>query len=235
MKSLKGKIFTYFKEKIDKRTCILFMLASIALIFSLIMYGKDKEGTFEKATMQNIFLEDSDYENEESTDENYNDTNTQINENLIQKEQIVVEIKGEVNKPDVYYLEEGSIIKNLIDSAGGTTENAYLDNINRAQKLRNNDCIVISNKNDENADIKINNTVNTNNSLGDSTMTDGKININTATIDQLKTLKGIGDAKAQDIIEYRESNNGFKSVDELKNVKGIGEKTFESIKDSIST
>lgn len=60
-----------------------------------------------------------------------------------------------------------------------------------------------------------------------------KININTADENQLQTLTGIGPAKAQKIIEYREANGGFKSIEEIMNVSGIGEKTFENIKENI--
>ena len=62
---------------------------------------------------------------------------------------------------------------------------------------------------------------------------DGKININTADLNRLKDIPGIGDVKANSIIMYREENGGFKTIDELKNVDGIGEKTFEKIKNNI--
>ncbi len=62
----------------------------------------------------------------------------------------------------------------------------------------------------------------------------GKININTATSDELQQLSGIGEVKAKAIIEYRTNYGNFTTIDELMNVKGIGEKTFEKIKDSIT-
>lgn len=61
-----------------------------------------------------------------------------------------------------------------------------------------------------------------------------KININTATLEELMSLKGIGDAKAEAIIEYREAHGPFKCIDDLKNVKGIGDKIFDSIKSEIT-
>ena len=62
----------------------------------------------------------------------------------------------------------------------------------------------------------------------------GLININLATTETLKQLKGIGDVKAQAIIDYRNENGRFKNINEILNVKGIGEKTFEKIKDHIT-
>lgn len=139
-----------------------------------------------------------------------------------------MEIKGEVKKPDVYTMSENSIVKDLIDISGGLTENADLSNINRAKKLQDHELIYISNKNDENKEIQ---TVNSNSSNKD--ILDKKINLNSATLDQLKTLNGIGDSKAKGIIEYREKNGGFKSIEEIKNVSGIGDNMFERIKEQI--
>jgi competence protein ComEA len=60
------------------------------------------------------------------------------------------------------------------------------------------------------------------------------ININTATVEELATLPGVGEAIAKNIVEHREKNGNFKTIEELKNVKGIGEKKFEKIKDLIT-
>ena len=60
------------------------------------------------------------------------------------------------------------------------------------------------------------------------------ININTASLEQLQTLNGIGESKAKSIVEYRTTNGNFKSIEEIKNVSGISESLYEKIKDSIS-
>ena len=142
---------------------------------------------------------------------------------------IVVEIKGEVMNPDVYTLNEGSIIKDLIEIAGGLTENADISNINRAKEIKNHELIVIRNIDDPDIEEKGEAKYNETNEESD----DGKISINDSDLSKLKEIPGIGEVKANSIISYREKNNGFKSIEELKNVDGIGEKTFEKIKNNI--
>lgn len=68
----------------------------------------------------------------------------------------------------------------------------------------------------------------------DEQSTSAKINLNTATLQQLDTLEGIGQVYAQRIIDYRETNGGFKTIEEVKNIKGIGDKTFQKIADRLS-
>ncbi|MDU7500482.1 MAG: helix-hairpin-helix domain-containing protein, partial [Streptococcus thermophilus] len=68
---------------------------------------------------------------------------------------------------------------------------------------------------------------------GQAVSKDGKINLNTATSEQLQTISGIGAKRAEDVIAYRESHGGFQSVDDLKNVSGIGDKTLDKIRESL--
>ena len=133
-------------------------------------------------------------------------------------------VKRQVKNPDVYTLDENSIINDLITLAGGVTENADLSSINRAKKLQNHEMIYIADKNE---------TSIAQNSMADpsehSVMSESLVDINTAEAEQLKTLNGIGDSKAKSIIEYREQNGGFKSIEEKKNVTGIGDALFDKI------
>lgn len=141
---------------------------------------------------------------------------------------IVVEIKGEVSKPNVYYLDEGCIVQDLIDIAGGITDKGDIQNINRAQELSNHECIVIPSYEE-------NNTITEDEATRSSSVgNNDKVNINTADSTELQTLTGIGESRAQAIIDYREENGRFKSIEEIKNISGIGDKMFEKIKEHIT-
>ncbi len=145
----------------------------------------------------------------------------------IQKpEEINVYVTGEVNNPDVYKLPEGSIVKDAIAKAGGATKDADLVAINLAKKVTDGEEIIVPKKGaqDETAG----------NSAGTSSEKNGKININTADLATLEKLPGIGEVKANAIIQYRKEHNGFKTIHEITRVSGIGEKTFEKIKDLIT-
>lgn len=165
----------------------------------------------------------------------------QINENeneiftessLVQSKEVkdtTVYINGEVKNPGVYRLKDGSIMDDLIKAAGGLTENADMDRLkvelNLAQKLRDGDHIYVNSKNDAAAA-----PLNTSISSGQN---GGKININRASLEELKTIPGIGDVTAKNIINYREKHGGFSSIEEIKNIERIGDKTFEKLKDKL--
>ncbi len=201
----------------DKKIVGSIILLTILFAASFIYYGKDKSKVFKDEYMDDIFVEVSEANNTNTEVINIEEANNKA------KEFIIVEIKGEVLNPDVYNLEEGSIIRDLIEKAGGLTKEADISRINRAQKLQNHQLLTIPSINDielqQNYDIDSYDTL---------------ININTANIDELKNITGIGDVKAKSIIEYREKIGGFKNIEEIKEVEGIGDKTFEKIKDEIT-
>lgn len=226
----------------NKKVIGIIIVLFITVSVSLLTYGKNRNNVFKDEYMQNIFIDEdnisiekennnTDYlkETQEDNNEVFIESSTE-NSNLKTNSNntIVVEIKGEVMNPDVYTLNEGSIIKDLIEAAGGLTNEADISNINRAKEINNHELIVIRNINDSvsNENIEIN-------EIQEIEIDDGKININTADLNRLKDIPGIGDVKANSIIMYREENGGFKTIDELKNVDGIGEKTFEKIKNNI--
>ena len=134
---------------------------------------------------------------------------------------VAVHIKGEVNKPGYYELEYGSRIKNVIDKAGGTTDKANLNSVNLAAKLRDGEEVIIPSKIAESSN-------------EESVAENSAININTADIDTLCKLDGIGINTAEAIINYRKNNGTFIKIEDLKNVEGIGEAKFAAIRDKIT-
>ncbi|NME82174.1 competence protein ComEA [Clostridium sp. SM-530-WT-3G] len=218
----------------DRKKIGIFVLLLIVIISSGIIYCTSGYKELKKNDNESIFIEEETSAEKNYSNENYENriSSDYIKSNNFNKEEknITVEIKGEVKNPDVYVLEENSIVKDLIEKAGGLTENADINSINRAKQLQNHELIYIYNKNEESS---INVSENTAQS-SINTQVNSKVNINSATIEELKTLKGIGESKANSIIEYREKSGAFKSIEDIKNVDGIGEKVFEKIKDSLT-
>lgn len=212
------------KKKLNARIIAIFVLGVVFLSSSLFLYYKNKSKVFKDEYMNNIYVE-SESENE-AVNSSVNASSSNVDTENQKKSLIIVEIKGEVKDPDVYEIEDGSIIRDLINLAGGLTGEANTDGINRAEKLRGNQLIVIPNKSDMASGSVINQNASTTNGSG-------VININTAPLEELKKITGVGDVKAQSIIDYRDKNGGFKSIEELKNIDGIGSKTFEKIKDQV--
>lgn len=136
---------------------------------------------------------------------------------------IAVYITGEVVNPGVYYIDENLRLDDLVKECGGLTSQADLSEINLAEKLNDSDKIDIPKIaiEEENEEDNIEN--NDDNDL---------ININKASKDELKTLNGIGDTLADNIIEYRK-NNKFNTIEDILEVNGIGESKFENIKEYI--
>lgn len=141
---------------------------------------------------------------------------------------IYIDIKGAVHDPGVYQFEEGDRLLDAVEKAGGLTSDADERQINMAQKLVDQMMIIIPVIGEE-----ITPAMNGLSADLPSTETD-QVNINTADIEELKTLTGIGEAKARNIIEYREMNGSFQTTDEIKNVSGIGDGIFTQIKDAIT-
>lgn len=169
----------------------------------------------------NLYSEDEDFEIEENEDI-YIEPEEKV-------ELIKVYITGEVKHQGVIELEEGSRIEDAINIAGGITEEANLDNVNLAYIIEDGQKIYIPNKSETESEII--STENGGNVIFESygKASSGKININTANIQTLCEIPGVGEALAQRIIDYREQNGKFKTIEDLKNVSGIGDKKLESI------
>lgn len=184
------------------------------------------------------------------------DSNEVIEDNIIQtpiietktvvEEKVFVEIKGAVASPGVYEVDSNSRIIDVVNAAGGLTENANTRYINLSKKVKDEMDIIIYTNEEIDAAKESNiviiekecvcpevkndaciesNTTNTNQN--------GLISINTASLDELLTLPGIGEAKAKSIILYREENE-FNTIEDIMNVKGIGQALFDTIKEYIT-
>ena len=152
-----------------------------------------------------------------------------VSESTAVEEYINVFVSGHVNNPDVYTLKKGSIINEAVKMAGGFSEGACKDYVNLAKKLEGGEHIVIPGV-DEVESAKF--------QLSTEEVSDSQgivlVNINTATKEELMSLPGIGERKADSIIEYRKSKT-FSSPEDIMNISGIKEAAFNKIKDKICT
>lgn len=141
---------------------------------------------------------------------------------------IFVDIKGAVKNPGVYQMKVGDRVKDALEAAGGLTAEADSQKVNLAKRLEDQMVIVVPKVGEEAEEISAGVT-------SKEEAKEGKVNINTATVEELKTLKGVGDKKAEAIIEYRKKNGSFKTKEDLMKVRGIGKKLFESFEERIVT
>ncbi|MFT8207524.1 helix-hairpin-helix domain-containing protein [Streptococcus agalactiae] len=144
--------------------------------------------------------------------------------------QVTVDVKGAVNHPGVYSLPSQSRVTDAIKRAGGLSNLADSKSVNLAQKLQDEMVIYVAQKGEKITVVeeeKANNIATQGNSKG-------KINLNKADLSSLQTISGVGAKRAQDILDYRDSQGGFKTIDDLKNVSGIGEKTLEKLRQDVT-
>ncbi|MBQ3307127.1 MAG: helix-hairpin-helix domain-containing protein [Bacilli bacterium] len=167
----------------------------------------------------------------------------------IEEKYLKVDIKGEVVLPGIYSLEEGSRVIDVITLAGGLTENADTSVVNLSKKTFDEMVIIIysheqvsnfyETKRMEKEVVDSCRQVDENALKNDACIcseeiSSSKININTASKEELMELPGIGDAKAQDIIQYREEHGPFQSIEDVQNVSGIGESLYSKIQENIT-
>lgn len=169
----------------------------------------------------------------DDTKENKDELSEKVQENdkRTEKAVIYVQVSGAVKHPGVYQLEEGSRIFQAVDLAGGMTAEADINSINQAQLLSDGQMIYVYAIGEQ-----LNPIVSGGQQemLGlDNTQSDAKVNLNTATVEDLQTLPGIGQSKAESIISYREEHGTFENIEGLMDIPGIKEGVFSKIKDHI--
>jgi competence protein ComEA len=224
MSSFFDILFTYLKQY------YLLMIIIILLIVNLYF-------SINKTIIENVSTEESNVPITMGMDQVTSDTN-QVN-NIYK-----VDIKGEVKKAGVYEVNDKMVVNDVINLAGGLTKSADTRAVNLSKRVSNEMVIYIASKKEitSNATLKNDAPVETNNAEGVITKSASEqasnaaniININTATLEQLDALPSIGTAKAQSIIEYRQTNGIFTSIDDIKKVSGIGDSLFAKIKNYIT-
>ena len=195
----------------DKKTLIKILSVALILIAALILRIHDENKADITIETTDTAVEETEY----SEDSN------------VRTQPIFVDIGGAVKNPGVYQVSEDTRLFQVIEMAGGLSEEADADHVNRASFVEDGQKIIIPVKGSEN------NGGLTSADTAVSSADTGLVNINTASADELKSLSGIGDVTAEKIIEYR-SSNVFKSKEDIMSVDGIGSKTFEKIKDDIT-
>ena len=150
-----------------------------------------------------------------------------------ESEACYVYVCGAVEAPGVYMLNTGDRIYEAIALAGGLTEDASTAAVNQAETVSDGQMIFVPTIEEAEAGIGVISEVSGAATSEQGTVSDGKVNLNTASLTELMTLPGIGESKAQSILDYRAKNGGFSSVEEIMNVDGIKEGLYNRIKDSI--
>ncbi|MHA6602576.1 helix-hairpin-helix domain-containing protein [Aerococcus urinae] len=151
---------------------------------------------------------------------------------------IYVDVKGAVKSPGLYQVQAGDRVLDAIDLAGGLNDQADSKRINLSQRLQDQMVVYVPALNEEVGSedlMAITPVLSGDGPTAESSQKDSqKININTADASQLQEISGIGEKKASDIIQYRESKGSFQTIKEITEVSGIGDKTFEKIKEQIT-
>ena len=207
----------------NKKKIYIFLL--ILFICPISLFVKDKLSSKEDIyvlTDENNTLEDNQSSNEEIEELKKEDN--------IDNKEITVYISGEVKKAGIVILKSGDRLATAVEKLGGTTNKADLNKVNLAMKVEDEQHYIIPKIGEEVSEESVEVT-----NKEVSSQESSKININTATIEELDTLPGVGEATANKIVNHRSENGEFKTVEEIKNVNGIGDKKFENIKELICT
>ncbi|MBU5468920.1 helix-hairpin-helix domain-containing protein [Falcatimonas sp. MSJ-15] len=233
---------------LKKKNFIYFMAATAVIICAgmFAVTGKDTKAELVDVTENNI-VNNADYETEHNSESYMSSDNANssektepgigidesVNGQSTEASIIYVYVCGKVNMPGVYELPEGTRIYKAIEAAGGATEEAALENLNLAAVATDNSRIYIPGINEE-YDNNMQTGTAADENVYNNTSTGSLVNINTASKSELMTLPGIGQAKAEAIIAYRETNGEFGSIEDVMKVSGIKNAAYEKIKDCIS-
>lgn len=223
-------------NKLNNQTKGIIILMILVLIGGGLYYFfvvKDEGVDIESLSGRNVLIP---YEDGNNVNE--------ITEIVEEIKRIVVDVAGEVKKPGVIEIDEGSRIKDAIELAGGVTNKADTSDMNLAYKLEDGMKIKVPSKKAKEANIEKDTDTYVSTDAGSGVKTQESstsnasnkakvININTASQAELETLPGVGSAIASKIIKYRDEKGKFKKKEDIKNVSGIGDSKYEKLKNYI--
>ena len=229
--SVKEKILAYVKDN-----CLFVSVIAVLMVifcfFLWMTYGAGNSMEAETSyTDVTALSTSSSKQSSQSLSEASSQSKTEGSEK--DKLKVTVDVKGAVANPGVYTLKASARVTDAIKAAGGMTEDADAKSVNLAASLSDEEVIYVATKDENLSVLGQSGTGQVSDKGGQTSAKDGKINLNTATSEELQTISGIGAKRAEDIIAYRESHGGFQSVDDLKNVSGIGDKTLDKIRESL--
>lgn len=214
-------------EFIQKNKKWLGVLILLVIGFLFFLHQSKVNQETQQSSINSLLLEDPALTGQDPTSE----TNEEEQEEVEEISNLVIDVKGAVTAPGVYEMEPGNRIHHVISQAGGLTKEANELLINLATPLEDGMVIYVPKQGEEQAMPAL---VQGNSADPSSPGSEGMVNINQASSEQLQTITGIGPSKAEAILSYREENGSFKSIEDLLNVSGIGEKTFEKLKEEIT-
>ena len=243
-KENKLNIIAKYKRSLVTVTGLILSLLFLSLFASCKSRDDGLVAVYEDETVASDLSDDvTDGETEregESATESESETETvtlQVDDGFIDTDSAVIKdikvyVCGAVQRPDVYEISADSRIVDAVSAAGGFAIDAYPEAMNLAETVSDGSRIYVPTKEEVDALAVV--YSDTGSGSGDTTSdSTGRVNINTATLEELTTLPGIGDTRARAIIDYREQNGAFGNIEDIMQVTGIKEKSFSKIKDSI--
>lgn len=178
------------------------------------------QSDFERSLAENAAVETTDLSEESEKMESMSTASGEI----------FIHVCGCVKNPGLYELPSGTRAGEAIEKAGGFTKEADSTAVNLAQLLDDGLQLYVPSKKEKQGQIMSDEVKE---EYG-SEVGRGKVNLNTASLQELTSLSGIGETRAEAILSYRKENGSFSSIEDIKNVSGIGDGIFEKIKDSIT-
>lgn len=230
MREIKDFIEERLEDIVKVLLVILLFLVLMIIIFIYKSGSKSEDSILENDTIEELLLENKKEENK--SDENIELINSADAEeiNLKENQKNIIDIKGAVESPGVYEMESDSRVIDCIEKAGGFLIEAEQKAVNLAQRTEDQMVIYIPVKGEELSEFD---QLLTDTSISEPSTKNNKVDLNKADKEELKSLNGIGDIKAENIISYRETEGYFQKPEDIVNVSGIGEATFEKLKEEI--